>query len=707
MNNINFLEEMSNFKTIQTYSRHTSGTREQWGELVKRSLNMHLSKFSNKLAKEDLDDIKWCFNEMVTEQYVCPSMRSLQFAGEAIKVHNASMFNCTVAHIDSFRRMAEGFYLLLCGCGVTFGLNDKHLSKFPDMISKADDYESDIIKYRIEDTIQGWADSLEVLMMSYFENNPFSGRNIIFDYSGIRRKGTILKTRGGKAPGPVGLKNAHKKIKKILNEALTSNQPRIKTIQVYDILMHCADSVLSGGIRRAATAVIFDPDDDDMIKSKGVFNVEVIESNFKSEDNLQAYVKIICNGGKKYSVNFNLDVPFEKYDYDQLIRDKVIAWNKIEPQRGRSNNSIRLIRGNFTYDEFVGIFNSTRQFGEPGFVFCDHEDTLMNPCFEVSFIPILKDGRGGFQMCNLTTQNGSKITSKEIWKRCVKAATIIGTLQATYTDFTYISHESKLLTEEEALLGVSLTGWMDNPDVLLNAEWQKEMAEYAVEVNKEWSEKLGIYQAARVTLVKPEGTSSIVLKSASGAHAHHDYRYFRRIQVNKEDNVYKYFKKHNPHVCEESVWSANKTDDVITFPIEVPDHAMVKSDLDAKKHLEIIKGIQKNWINTGTTDANKKPLTHNCSCTVIVDEKEWDWIPQYLFDNQNNFSAVSLLSKSGDKDYQQAPMEAITTPEDEIKWDNIVKNWVSVDYSLFTENSDGTTKGDTVACGGGSCEIFA
>lgn len=705
-NNVNFLKEMSNFKIAQTYARHKAGKRESWGELVSRSKEMHLKKFKNKLSEEDLKTIEWCFDKMVTEQYVCPSMRSLQFAGEAIEHHNASMFNCTVSHIDSFRRMAEGFYLLLCGCGVTFGLNKKHLSKLPPLIDKDSESETEVFKYRIEDTIQGWADSLEILLLTYFKNTPLSGRDVIFDYSGIRRKGSILKTRGGKAPGPNGLKNAHKKIKKILDNAVKEKQNYIKTIQVYDILMHCADAVLSGGVRRAATAVIFDFDDKDMMNAKGVFTVDKIISNFVSDDNTKAHVKLICNG-EKYNIDFALDVPFDKFNYDQVINDKKIFWNKIEPQRARSNNSVRLIRGEFDYEKFKSIFDITKNFGEPGFVFCDHEDTLLNPCFEVSFIPVTEDGRTGFQMCNLTTQNGSKITSKEIWKDCVKAATIIGTLQASYTDFIYLSNESKQLTEEEALLGVSLTGWMDNPDILLNSELQKEMAKYAVEINKEWSKKIGINQAARVTLVKPEGTSSIVLCSASGCHAQHSHKFFRRIQVNKEDNVYRYFKQFNPHVCEESVWSANKTDDVIKFPIEIPDHSIVKKDLTAKEHFEIIKGIQQNWINTGTTEANKKPLTHNCSCTVILDNEDWDWVPKYLFDNQTNFSAVSLISKTGDKDYQQAPMEEVVTKEDQDEWDRIVSNWKTVNYDLFTENSDGTTKSDTVACGGGACVFEA
>lgn len=198
-------------------------------------------------------------------------------------------------------------------------------------------------------------------------------------------------------------------------------------------------------------------------------------------------------------------------------------------------------------------------------------------------------------------------------------------------------------------------------------------------------------------------TSSLVLQSASGIHPHHARKYFRRVQCNKHDPVYIHFKKTNPHMCEESVWSANKTDDVITFPVKISPVAMVKADLTAISHLEKIKSTQINWVLPGSNSAG--PITHNVSCTVIVDESEWDEVFTYLYENRAHFAAVAFLPKSGDKIYQQAPNEAITTETDELKWQDIVTNYKPVSYKALVERTDNTSLMDTVACGGGACEI--
>jgi ribonucleoside-diphosphate reductase alpha chain len=281
---------------------------------------------------------------------------------------------------------------------------------------------------------------------------------------------------------------------------------------------------------------------------------------------------------------------------------------------------------------------------------------------------------------------------------------LIGTLQAAYTTFPYLGHTSEELTEEEALLGVSITGMMDNPDILFNPEYQREAAKVSVNTNIEWAKKIGINQASRVTCIKPEGTNSIVLSAASGIHPHHARKYFRRIQVNKEDNVYKFFKMFNEHACEESVWSANKVDDVITFPIEVGENVKIKSELNAIEHLELIKLTQTNWVNCGTTASNKKPLNHSVSCTVIVKDDEWKTVTEYLYNNQEYFTAVSLLPYSGDKIYQQAPMEAIVTPEDEVKFNKLQEEWSKVDFTKLIEDEDETSHTQEAACAGGKCE---
>jgi ribonucleoside-diphosphate reductase alpha chain len=309
------------------------------------------------------------------------------------------------------------------------------------------------------------------------------------------------------------------------------------------------------------------------------------------------------------------------------------------------------------------------------------------------------------QFCNLTSINGAKIHSIKDFRDATKAASIIGTLQAGYTNFHYLRNTSRELTEDEALLGVSITGMMDNPKVLLNAKNQNECAEIAVETNQKWAKKLGINPAARVTCIKPEGTSSLVLGSASGIHPHHSRKYLRRIQCNKIDNVYQYFRLFNDKHCEESVWSANKTDDVVTFPIEITNGALTKKDLDAFKHLEYIKSTQQNWVLPGTTKHNKKKTTHSVSCTVLIEEDQWDKVATYLYENRDYFAAVSLLSSTGDKDFKQAPMEDITTEKDEKLFNRLSQSLSPVDYTVLEEATDETSLQQVLACAGGNCEI--
>jgi len=647
----NGLNEIANFTFTSKYARYSEKhkRRESWKEAITRVEEMHVDKY-NFLSEEDKQEIKWAF-DLVRDKRAVPSMRSMQFAGAAVTAHNARMFNCSCRHIDSIRSFAECFYLLLCGCGVDFGLTKKYLNRLPDLVD-ANSKTGTVLTYAVEDSIEGWADSLEAQLNSYFKNTAYSGRKIVFDYSKIRRKGSKLKTGGGKAPGYSGLKNAHFKIKKLFDHVIEKNkQTRIKPINAYDILMHCSDAVLSGGIRRAATSVVFDHDDEEMMHSK--------------------------TGN----------------------------WIKDNPQRARSNNSILFLRKKVKEEDFKKVLQSAREFGEPGFIFADHEDMLSNPCREIGFVPVTKDGRCGVQFCNLTSINGAKIHSIKEFRDAAKAASIIGTLQAGYTNFHYLSNTSKELTEEEALLGVSITGIMDSPKVLLNAKNQKECAEIAVETNQAWAKKLGINPAARVTCIKPEGTSSLVLGSASGIHPHHSRKYLRRVQCNKIDNIYQYFRLFNDKHCEESVWSANKTDDVVTFPIEITNGALTKKDLDAFGHLEHIKSTQQNWVLPGTTKHNKKKTTHSVSCTVLVKEGQWDEVASYLYENRDYFAAVSLLAATGDKDFKQAPMEDVVTEKDEKLFNRLAKSLSPVDYTVLEEATDETSLQQVLACAGGNCEI--
>jgi ribonucleoside-diphosphate reductase alpha chain len=392
-------------------------------------------------------------------------------------------------------------------------------------------------------------------------------------------------------------------------------------------------------------------------------------------------------------------------DDEEMMNAKTGNWIEENPQRARSNNSILFLRKKVTEESFKEVLEKSKEFGEPGFIFADHEDTLSNPCREIGFVPVTKDGRCGVQFCNLTSINGAKTHSLKEFREHTRAASLIGTLQAGYTNFHYLSNASRELTEEEALLGVSITGIMDNPKVLLNPKNQRECSDIAVLTNEEWAKKIKVKPAARVTCVKPEGTSSLVLGSASGIHPHHSRKYFRRVQCNKIDNVYQYFRLFNNKLCEESVWSANKTDDVVTFPIEITNGALTKKDLNAIKHLDHIKSTQENWVLPGTTKHNKKKTTHSVSCTVLVKEKEWEEVAKYLFDNKEFFAAVSLLSITGDKDFKQAPMEDVSSEKESEAFDKLLSSMSRIDYTQLEEVNDETNLQQQLACAGGNCEI--
>lgn len=696
------INEISNFIFTTKYARYNQKKRrrETWVEAVERLETMHLKHFSS-LPDADKDEIRWAFN-LVKEKYVAPSMRSLQFGGKAIESHNSRMFNCCVRHVDSPRAFAEIFYLLLCGCGVGIGLSKHFVNRLPLLVNKYDKSGS-VITYTVQDSIEGWADSIEALINCYFKNTAYSGRKIVFDFSKIRPKGAPIKTGGGKAPGYKGLKESLLKIKKILDYVIEVNhQERLKPIDVYDILMHMADAVLSGGIRRSATSVVFDKDDMDLMKAKTNIPCELI-SEFNLNKRSGKLVGKIKYKGEK--IELELD-PIKEAWIADVSREDCLPWTKLEPQRARSNNSVLLIRSTTTQQEFDDIIKCSRQWGEPGFVFSNHAWQLYNPCFEIGFVPVTEDGVCGVQFCNLTTQNGAKIKSLKTFRDTTKAATILGTLQAAYTEFPYLSHVAKTLTENEALLGVSITGMMDNPDILLNPEYQKECAQLAVETNKIWSAKIGIKQAARITCVKPEGTSSLVLGSGSGIHPHHAHQYLRRVQCNEDDNVYNHFVKFNPHVIESSLWSATKTDMTISFPLTIPENAIVKNHLSAIKHLDYVKSTQQNWVLPGKTPANRLDIDHNVSCTISVKEDEWATVSKYLFINRAFFSAVSLLAASGDKDFAQAPNEAVTTPGDVVRFNDYLAKWKHVDYTALKEDDDETEVQQTLSCSGGTCEII-
>jgi intein/homing endonuclease len=374
-----------------------------------------------------------------------------------------------------------------------------------------------------------------------------------------------------------------------------------------------------------------------------------------------------CNG---YLTHNSATICLFSPEDNEMMTAKTGNWFNDNPQRGRSNNSVVLKRSDVKKDEFKEIFESIKQAGEPGFFFVtDDFATTTNPCCEISFWPILPNGESGVNVCNLTEINGKFCTDEEKFLQACRASAIIGTLQAGYNEFPYLGKTTEEIVRYEALLGCSITGWMDNPDILFNAKLLEKGAKEIKRVNEKIAQIIGINPAARLTCSKPAGSTSCVLKTASGIHPHHARRYIRRTQANKQEFPLQHFKKHNPNAVEESVWSANGTDEVISFLCEVPNGAITKNQVNAIELLQSVKKAQKHWVLAGNVPerALNETVSHNVSNTITVMDDEWDEVCEYIYENRDYFTGISLLPASGDLDYPQAPFSTVLTPSELIK----------------------------------------
>ena len=621
------LIELQNYTFVSKYARWIpeKKRRETWKESVERVKEMMLDKYvdldpSGQIVEFEKqlqiqEDIEWAYG-MMHKKRVLGSQRALQFGGDPILKHSARIYNCIASYCDRLRFFQESMYLLLCGCGVGFSVQAHHIDKLPKLVIKKEGAK----KFTIPDTIEGWSESIGVLVSSYFEDNvlfpEYEGKNVNFDFSNIRPVGAYLSSSSGKAPGPEPLKKALASIKKVLDKALKNSEfsvRKLNPIDAYDVVMHSADAVISGGVRRSATICLFSPDDEEMALAK--------------------------TGN----------------------------WFHDNPQRGRSNNSALLLRDKTSPEQFASLMQSVKEFGEPGFVWSDSTELIVNPCVEIGLYPVDEvTGKTGWQACNLSTINCAKVATKEEFFESCRAAAIIGTLQAGFTNIPYLGEVSERIFRREALLGVSMTGIMEQHKICLDPAIQKEGARIVKKTNKKMAARIGINTAARTTCVKPEGTASCILGTSSGIHPHHAKRYIRRVQANKMENIYQHFRKTNKRACEESVWSSSDTDDVISFCIEIPDGSKLKNKIGAIGLLGYVKSTQKNWVMSGKNEGLcvQPFLQHNVSNTINVKPEEWEEVEKFIYKNRKFFCGVSLLPVSGDKDYPQAPFTTVYLPSE-------------------------------------------
>lgn len=609
------LSDLVAFRTYAKYLPHV-GRRESLEETINRNMQMHLDRFP-KLST----DIIRAYRQ-VHELKVMPSMRALQFSGEAILKNNARQYNCSYLPINDIRSFGESLYLLLSGTGVGFSVQKLHIELLPKVQVPTEEGT-----YIVHDNIEGWAMAVDALMEAYF----FKRIKPIYDFSRIRAKDSYLVTTGAKAPGPEPLKYMLNKVEEILKSA---KGRKLKSIEVHDIICIISDCVLSGGIRRAALISLFDRNDHEMLKSKSG------------------------------------------------------EWWVKYPYRARANNSAVLPRNEVTKEEFQSIFKECKDSnsGEPGFSWTNDLHMGFNPCHEISLNPN--------QFCNLTTINQTGIKDEKDFLKRVYSATLIGTLQASYTEFPYLRPIWQETTEREALLGVSFTGIADASGIV-TSELLKKGANLVKEVNEKYAKKLGINIAARTTAIKPEGTSSCVLGSSSGIHARHSEYYLRRFRINKGDSLDNYLRNTIPNLVEDDLFSG--TGSVVTIPQKSPDNAILRDRESAEDLLDRAYNYNINWVKEGHREGVN---SHNVSCTISVKENEWDDVMKSMWKNREKYSGISLLPFNGGS-YKQAPFEECNK-ETYDQYSELVK---VIDLTEVREEQDNTRRTEMVACSGGVCEI--
>lgn len=454
--------------------------------------------------------------------------------------------------------------------------------------------------------------------------------DVDLDYRDVRPKGARLITTGGKAPGPQPLKDCVHHIRKVLDSAIGR---QLSTLEVHDIMCYIADAVLTGGIRRAAMISLFSMDDDDMLG---------------------------CKAGEWYIAN---------------------------PQRGRSNNSAVMLRHKITATEFQNLWKRVELSGsgEPGVYFSNDKDWGTNPCCEIGLRP--------YQFCNLCELNVSDIESQEDLNARSKAAALIGTLQAGYTDFHYLRDIWRETTEKDALIGVGMTGI--GSGVILNYDL-KEAAVEVVNENKRVAALMGINPAARCTTVKPSGTSSCVLGSSSGIHAWHNDYYIRRQRIGKNEALYQYFAENHPELVEDEFFNP-QSQSVIEIPQKAPEGSILRTESPIQL-LDRVRKFNTEWVATGHIEGQN---SHNVSCTISVKDDEWEEVGMWMWKNRNTFNGIAVLPYNGGT-YIQAPFEDIT----EEQFNLMEGSLTSIDLSKIIESADETDLSSEVACGGGACEII-
>nr|QBK88799.1 MAG: ribonucleotide reductase, barrel domain [Mimivirus LCMiAC01] len=670
MNQIKLPTYYQEFIHLSRYSRWLPRRkrRETWEETVQRYFD-YFTKYLKKKFNFDLHDtIRKELENAVLNLKVMPSMRALMTAGKALEKDNVACYNCAYCVIDNFNVFSEILYILTCGTGVGFSAERQYVNKLPEI---PDELYDDNTVINVKDSKIGWARSYRTLIYMLY-----SGCIPKWDVSKIRPKGSRLKTFGGRASGPEPLVEL---FKFTINVFRGARGRKLSSIEVHDIVCKIADIVVSGGVRRSALISLSNLSDLRMRSAK---------TGQWWKNNPQ---RRLANNSVAYTEKPSIGIfmkewlsLYESKSGERGIFNRVAALNKIKSLGRRKHEwdtgkTVRVNDGEGKEKVEKKIFKNY--------------DFGCNPCSEI----ILRN----CEFCNLSEVIVRADDDLESLKQKVRWATILGTMQATVTKFRFINKSWRKNCEEEALLGVSMTGIMDNKYTSNTEKYvNKSGKEYelkdfltvlknvAIETNKEWAVKIGINISAAIMCTKPSGTVSQLCDTASGIHARHAPYYIRTVRIDKKDPIGQ-FLIDNKIPCEDDVTNSNQY--VFSFPIKSPEKSVMRNDMTAIEQLEFCDIYNKYWCD------------HKVSVTINVKEHEWFDVGAWVYNHFDNLSGVSFLPHS-DHIYKQAPYQECTKEEYEQLLQKMPKELNWVDLKKY-EKTDNTIGSQSFACSGNSCEV--
>ncbi len=626
---------MDNYRKYIHKSRYArfideKSRRENWDETVQRLIDFYSHKFPDYASV-----LGNGIRSNILDMEVMPSMRSLMTAGPALERDNISGYNCSYIAIDNLKSFSEALYILMNGTGLGFSVERQYVNQLP--IVAEDFYETDTTIF-VKDSKLGWATSLHELVTLLYQ-----GKIPRWDLSKLRPAGARLKTFGGRSSGPIPLNDLFMFVISVIRKAAGR---KLNSLECHDIMCKIGEIVVVGGVRRSALISLSNLSDERMRGAK---------TGQWWEDFAH---RSLANNSVAYT---------EKPEIGVFMKEWLALYESKSGERGIFNRVSANKQAKITgRREIEGI-----EFGT-------------NPCGEILLRPN--------EFCNLSEvviRNGDSL---ERLKEKVKYATILGTFQATLVDFKYIRNIWKKNCEEERLLGVSLTGIMDH--VVMSgregnvklADWLNILRQVAIDTNKEWAEKLGINQSVAITTIKPSGTVSQLVDSASGIHARYSQYYIRTVRQDKKDPLGKFLKDAGVP-CEDDVMKPESTW-VFSFPQKAPETAVFRNDMTAIEQLEHYLVYKKNWCE------------HNPSITVYVREKEWLEVGSWVYKNFDDIGGVSFLPHS-DHSYRQAPYQEVT----EEKYNALLAQMPDIMWDEFIEATDNVEGAQMLSCAAGGCEI--